>query len=317
MTARVTVIIVNWNSGAWLARAVAALGLQTCRDFRLLVVDNASSDDSVARARAENVPFDLLAQKSNTGFAAANNRAAAQAESEWLALLNPDAVPAPDWLERLLAAATAHPEFDFFGSRQMMTDAADHLDGIGDDYHISGMARRRGRGRRLRAADLAGREIFAPCAAAALYRRDMFLAAGGFDERFFCYFEDVDLGFRLRLLGHRALYVPDAVVAHAGAAITGSGSDFTVYHGHRNLVWAYVKNMPGALFWACLPAHLALNVAAVCFFSLKGQGRVVLRAKRDALRGLPAMLASRRAIQARRRAGLGQLLARMKVGWPG
>ena len=99
-------------------------------------------------------------------------------------------------------------------------------------------------------------EIFAPCAAAALYRRAAFLEAGGFDEHFFCYMEDVDLGFRLRLLGYRCGYAPAAIVHHVGSGTTGARSPFTVYHGHRNLVWTYVKNMPTPWFWLYLPCLL-------------------------------------------------------------
>ena len=145
------------------------------------------------------------------------------------------------------------------------------------------------------------REVFSPCAAAAMYRRDVFLSAGSFDEDFFCYLEDIDLGFRLRLEGHRCLLVPSAVVAHVGSVTSGGKqSDFAVYHGHRNLVWTYVKNMPGWLFWVCLPLHLAMNFVTVLMYTWQGKGRVILRAKRDALLGLPKMWQKRREIQKHR-----------------
>ena len=90
------------------------------------------------------------------------------------------------------------------------------------------------------------REVFSPCAAAALYRRSALVEIGGFDDDFFCYSEDVDLGFRLMLAGHSCLYVPTSVTHHVGSGTTGGqNSDFAVYHGHRNLVWTYVKDMPG------------------------------------------------------------------------
>ena len=80
--------------------------------------------------------------------------------------------------------------------------------------------------------------------------------------------EDVDLGFRLRLAGHRCLYVPKSVVHHVGSGTTGGkNSDFSVYHGHRNLVWTYVKNMPGVLFWIFLPLHLAMNLVVLAVFA--------------------------------------------------
>jgi GT2 family glycosyltransferase len=124
---------------------------------------------------------------------------------------------------------------------------------------------------------------------------------GGFDEDFFCYVEDVDLGFRLRLAGHKALYVPDAVAHHVGSATTGGQhSDFAVYHGHRNLVWTFMKNMPGILFWLLLPLHAAMNLVAVAVFTLRGQGWVILRAKWDAVKGLPTMWRKRKLVQSTR-----------------
>ena len=121
---------------------------------------------------------------------------------------------------------------------------------------MSGWAWQRGHGQRIGRVDdpEAAEEVFAPCAAAALYQRDAFQEVGGFDESYFCYFEDIDLGFRLRLAGHRCLYVPQAVALHLGAATAGRESDFAVYHAHRNLVWTYVKNMPARAARALPPA---------------------------------------------------------------
>ncbi len=144
--------------------------------------------------------------------------------------------------------------------------------------------------------------MFAPCAAAALYRREAFEQAGGFDETYFCYFEDVDLGFRLRLLGHRSLYVHDAVVRHVSSAVSGYRSDFAVYHGERNMVWTFVKDMPAPLFWLYLPQHVALNFAALAYYTWRGQGPAIWRAKRDALRGLGSALRQRALVQRKRRA---------------
>jgi GT2 family glycosyltransferase len=123
------------------------------------------------------------------------------------------------------------------------------------------------------------------------------LGVGGFDERFFCYFEDVDLAFRLRLLGHRCLYIPNAKVEHIGSAITGKKSDFSVYYGHRNMVWTYFKNMPSLLFWKGLPQHLLANIVTLIRFSLTGQASVIFRAKWDALLGLGKAIEQRELIQ--------------------
>ena len=136
------------------------------------------------------------------------------ARGQWLALLNADAFPEPDWLERLLEAAETIPNA-FFASRQIQANSTELLDGEGDVYHISGLAWRRNYGLPV-LEKFDTEEIFSSCAAAALYPRQAFLDAGGFDEDYFSYHEDVDLGFRLRLKGLRCFYVPKAVVYHVG-----------------------------------------------------------------------------------------------------
>ena len=118
----------------------------------------------------------------------------------------------------------------------------------------------------------------------------------------FAYFEDVDLGFRLRLRGYRSLYVHDAVVRHVSSALSGYRSDFSVYHGERNMVWTFVKDMPGTLFWRYLPQHILLNLASLLYYPLRGQGRVAWKAKWDALKSLPAVLRQRRVVQENRAA---------------
>jgi GT2 family glycosyltransferase len=297
----ITVIVVNWNGGALLAECLRHLEMQTFKSARVLVLDNASSDGSIAAAGIPANNIELLQLDVNLGFAAANNRALAQCDTEFVALLNPDAFPEPDWLECLLAAAHSNPEVAAFGSRQLCYDNPEILDGTGDTYHMSGLAWRERYGMRQQSQDLLSREIFSPCAAAALYRRQALLDAGGFDEDFFCYVEDVDLGFRLRLSGYKALYVPDAVIHHVGSASTGGEwSDFAVYHGFRNPVWVFIKNMPCILFWLLLPLHVALNLASILLFSIRGQGRVILKSKKDALLGIPRMWRKRREIQKNR-----------------
>jgi GT2 family glycosyltransferase len=299
----VTVIIVNWNGERFLDR-LSALPLQTVTPHEIILVDNASSDASLDIVRRF-PSVRLLAQNENLGFARGNNLAieAAAAESEWIALLNPDAFPEPHWLEALLSAARDYPAFDVFGSK--LVDATDPavLDGAGDVYHVSGLVWRMGHGAPVSSLSEQAREVFSVCAAAALYRRSALLEMGGFDEDYFCYVEDVDLGFRLRLAGYRCLYVPSSVAHHVGSGTTGGQhSDFSVYHGHRNLVWTFIKNMPGFLFWVLLPFHILLNFITVVHFSMRGQGKVIWRAKWDAIKGIPKMWRRRRSIQADRRA---------------
>ncbi len=302
MGPKVTVVIVNWNGEHFLERCLSALLAQTVIPNEIILVDNASSDASLDIVRRF-PSVRVLSQSTNLGFARGNNVAveAAAAESEWIALLNPDAFPDPHWLEALLSAARDHPVFDVFGSKLVKAADLAVLDGVGDAYHMSGLVWRTGHGVLVASFSEQTHEIFSPCAAAVLYRRSALLDVGGFDEDFFCYVEDVDLGFRLRLAGYKAMYVPDAVVHHVGSATAGGQhSDFSVYHGHRNLLWTFVKNMPGMLFWLLVPLHAVMNLATILWFALKGRGGVILRAKRDALLGLPKMWRKRRTIQSSR-----------------
>jgi GT2 family glycosyltransferase len=110
--------------------------------------------------------------------------------------------------------------------------------------------------------------------------------------------------------------VPDAVAYHVGSATTGKNSDFAVYHGHRNLVWTYVKNMPGWLFWLYLPQHVAANLYIIARYAFQRRGRIILKAKWDAIRKLPQMWQKRRAIQARRAVGAWEIRSVMEKGWP-
>jgi len=296
----VSVVIVNWNGKRFLERCLAALTNQTVTPREIILVDNASVDGSVEIARRF-PSVRLIVLDRNMGFAHGNNLAieAAAETSEWVALINPDAFAEPCWLESLRMAVESHPGFDVFGSKLLRADDPSLLDGVGDAYHVSGLVWRLAYGKPLlTVADEDAREIFSPCAAAALYRRSSLAEIGGFDANYFCYVEDVDLGFRLRLAGYRCLYVPGAVVHHVGSGTTGGQhGDFAMYHGHRNLVWTFVKNMPGLLFWTLLPLHLLLNLVSIVWFSLRGRGRVIMRAKRDALFGLPKMWIKRQHIQ--------------------
>jgi GT2 family glycosyltransferase len=250
----------------------------------------------------------------NIGFAAANNLGARLARGKWLALLNADAFPEPDWLEKLLRAAEEHPEYSFFASRQIQANKPEWLDGAGDAYNVSGLAWRRYYNFPASAFGHQTDEIFSACGAAALYRKEDFLKAGGFDEAYFSYFEDVDLGFRLRLAGNKCLYVPQAVVYHVGSASTGKRSDFSVYYGYRNMIWTFFKDMPSPLIWFFLPLHIATLFFFVFYLSLRGQRKAIGQAIYDALKGLPGVLEKRKSIQKAKKIKSLALLKVMSTG---
>lgn len=309
MTNKVSVIIVNWNGEQFLMRCITALLAQTVSPHEIILLDNASTDNSIEIIR-QFPSVRLITLDQNTGFARGNNLAVAELseESEWIALLNPDAFAEPRWLESLLVSVKSNPEFDVFGSKLINAGEPTLLDGAGDAYHISGLVWRMGHGSPVPTTMEGDSEIFSPCAAAALYRRSAWQAMGGLDEDYFCYVEDVDLGFRLRLAGYRCLYVPSSIVHHVGSGTTGGqDSAFAMYHGHRNLVWTFVKNMPSFLFWLLLPLHIMMNLVSIVWFTLRGRGDVIWRAKRDAILGLPKMWRKRQQIQKNRNVAVGEI----------
>lgn len=304
-----SVIIVNYNSGARLTRCVEHLGRQSYRDFEVIIVDNASADSSLDDALAS-APMPLIPRAirsaTNAGFAAANNSAAREARGEWLVFLNPDAYPERDWLSALVSASARYPWADAFGSTQLNAADPTVIDGAGDVVHVLGIPYRGHFGWPADQLPEDG-ECFAPCAAAAMYRRRTFISLGGFEERFFCYGEDVDLGFRLRLAGGRAVQVKAARVLHEGSGVTGRYSDFTVYHGNRNRIWMTYRNMPGVLYWPLMPLRLLADLYLCLRAWSVGTGRAYTRAIWDGYAGLPAFAPDRRRLQRSRKAGLGEL----------
>ncbi|MEO5342829.1 MAG: glycosyltransferase family 2 protein [Gammaproteobacteria bacterium SHHR-1] len=310
----ISIVIVNYNSGTLLERCLECLTRQSYKTFEVLLVDNASQDNSLAGVESWPLQLRLLKSETNLGFAAANNRAIQQARGDWVACLNPDAYPQPDWLQELMLARQEYPEFQFFASLLLDASEPNRLDGTGDNYHVSGLAWRRDHGHLFNPQYLKPEEVFAPCAAAALYRRDILQQVGGFDESYFCYFEDVDIAFRLRLLGYRCLFVPDSRALHQGSAITGRRSEFSLYHGHRNLIWTYFKNMPTLMLWVFLPQHLLINLITIIRYTFRGQGRVLLKAKWHGLKGILERRGQRRAIQSSRKISYWQLYRSMSKG---
>ena len=297
----ITVVVVNYNSGDYLKGCIASLARQTHRNFETIIIDNNSSDDSLDRLTEKPARLTILSQDDNLGFARANNIGAAVGKGAWLALLNPDAEADPDWLEAMMRAIAERPDHRMVACLQFNLHDLSKLDGAGDNYLAYGYAWRGGFGHPASSAPPAG-ECFGPCGAAALYPREVFLEAGGFDERYFCYHEDVDIAFRLRLFGEKCQFDPAARIRHAGSAVTGRTSRFSVFHGVRNGVWTYFKNMPGGWLIVTLPIWL---VGAMLLL-IRGLFRGAFLATWDgfiaAFRGLGPMLQTRRDLRVRRQA---------------
>ncbi len=304
----ISFIIPTWNSAAYLPRCLACLSAQTYRDFEVIVIDNGSTDNATLGLEEKYPHLNLHVKRlmSNRGFAVANNIGASLAHGDWLALLNADAFPEPDWLTSLIAATKRHPNA-FFSSCLIQANTPNLIDGQGDVYHASGLAWRRNYNL-PRTLNPPEGEIFSACAAAALYPTKEFLSVGGFDEDYFAYNEDVDLGFRLRLCGLKCFYIPEAVAYHIGSTSFGKRGERATYLGHRNVVWTFIKDMPGPLFWLFLPIHLAYTLIHLIYFTKIKQGHVIWKAKLDAWKEIGPILKKRRRIHQNRTASIKDIL---------
>lgn len=311
----ISVIILNWNGEKLLGRCLAALDGQTFKDFETIIVDNASTDRSIEIIEQSWPQAKLIKSDRNLGFAAANNLGARMARGKWIAFLNNDAFPLPEWLDSLFRAAQTNPEVTAFASLILKAHAPDILESAGDEYHVSGLAWHHLKDHSLDAVSLEQAEIFSACAAAAMIEKAAFDLAGGFDEQFISHFEDVDLGFRLWLSGKKCLFVPEARVLHLGSASYGVENDVTIYRVQRNVVWTFFKNMPGPLFWKYLPAHLFANMVFLIYYISKGKWKPVMRAKLDSIRALNRVLQERRQIQAEIRADIRVIDHLMNHNW--
>lgn len=284
-----SVIIVNYNGGDYLQKAVDSLKNQTFSDFEVIIVDNASADASFTTLDTSGLDNVILRPENlNHGFAKANNLAARQARARWLALLNPDAEAAPDWLEQLVAAQRRHPTLKMFASAQIATDHPNLMDGAGDAYLIFGFPWRGGFERPITDMPREG-YCFSPCGASGVFERALFLSHNGFDERFFCYCEDVDIGYRLQLAGERCIFIPQARIQHAGSAVAGRHSEFSIYHGTRNRLWTYFKCTPWPLIILTLPVHTALTLYILARSPAISRLRATSRGLRDGIKGIAEM----------------------------
>ena len=298
----VSLIVVVYEAGPTLKECLAAIRAQTFGAYEIILVDNASSDRTAQAAVAADPSIRLIENPKNLGFAAAVNQGARMAKGKWLALLNPDAFAEPDWLMRLVAAAEAQPQVRCFASRQLMADDPTVLDGLGDVMSLAGYPFRGGY-THPNPGDIAPGWVFSACGGAMLIARDLFLGVGGLDERLFCYCEDVDLGYRLRLIGEPTLLVPDAVVRHVGSASTGGRrSDFAVFHGTRNRLWVFVKDTPPVLFWLTLPMHVLATLVLFARHATRGEISAPLRGLWAGITGIGVALSARREAQASRTA---------------
>jgi GT2 family glycosyltransferase len=298
---RATVVIPNWNGERFLSTCLASLRRQSFDSFETVLVDNGSTDDSVAFVSRNFPEVKVLPLGENGGFSVAVNAGIKASHTEYVALLNNDTEVHPEWLEALVGAADSYPEAGSFASKLVDFDDRRILDGAGDVLRRSGLPYRLGHGEPDRGQYNEAAFVFGACAGAALYRRSMLDEIGLFDEDFFANCEDGDMSFRSQLAGYRCLYVPGSVVYHMGSATFGKRSPTSTRLGTRNSLCVLVKNLPTPLVPGFLPFFVAGQLSRLIVTASTFTLRAHLEGLAGALRLLPLMLRKRREIQRHRR----------------
>jgi GT2 family glycosyltransferase len=303
----VTVIVPTLAADNTLAECLASLDRQTFSDFEVIVVDNSGRQALQSRGQVR-----IIANETNVGFGAAFNQAYRESESPFVAVLNDDAIAQPGWLKALITAVEARPDVGMCAS-QVRLAGDGRLDSAGMLLCLDGSSKQRGH---LESPDSFSRrqEALLPSGSAAFYRREMLEEIGLFDEAFFLYCEDTDLGLRARWAAWECLYVPDAVVEHRYSHSAGQASGLKAYYVERNRLFLAVKNLPMPDLLLA-PFYSAARYFWHVVFAIEGRGKAaefyragnspkqlpvyVLRAYLQLFTRLPALWKQRRAIKRR------------------
>jgi GT2 family glycosyltransferase len=323
-TPAISVVVVNWNRKDLLHACLNSLASQTFPDFEVIVVDNGSEDGSSTFVNELSAsfprPIRLLANSENKGFCAANNQAFAVSQAEYIALLNNDAEADPGWLQAMFEAIRIKPDVGesdvgMVASKILVWEDPRIIDKCGHLIYPDGQNRGRGTGQLDQGQFDRQEEALWPDGCAALYRRAMLDEVGGFDEEFFAYADDAELGLRARIAGWTCLYAPGAVVRHHRGATLGLNSAKRLMLIERNRVLLVVKLFPWNLLWANGAYHL-VRIGAGMAAALRGKGEIrryagpkgkltaataLLRGTLSALPMIPSMIRKRRAFRSKHR----------------
>ena len=290
----VSIIIVTYNSEAFIRPCLERLQEQTYTDFEILVVDNGSRDRTVAMVR-EFSRVTLIQAEENLGFTGGNIRGLASAGGRYIVLLNPDTEAAPDWLAAMVETMETHPEAGI-GAAKLIAYDSKRIDSAGDGCTVTGRGFKRG-DKQSAAAFGRTEYVFGACGGAMMLRRSLTEEIGFLDNDFFLIYEDVDYSFRAQLAGHKCIYCANAIVYHKVRSSIQEMSELAVYYSLRNAKWLLWKNMPGALLWKYLGQHILQELLLFFFFAVKhGKFRLYIRANLDAFKAWPEVRKKRKDI---------------------
>lgn len=270
---KVTVVIPNYNGKHFMEPCLDSLKNQTYRGFKILVVDNASTDGSIEYMKETYPNIEVIGLEQNYGFSKAVNVGIQHSKTPYVILLNNDTTVDPGYVEEMVKAIEKSPGIFSVSSKMIQMYQPELIDSAGDLYTLMGWGVCRGAGRPV-TNYIKEDEIFTACAGAAIYRRSAFEKIGYFDENHFAYLEDIDVGYRAKIYGYKNMYCPTALVYHVGSGTSGSKyNSFKVKLSARNSVYLNYKNMPAAqLVLNFIPLFLGY-VVKYAFFIKIGWGK--------------------------------------------
>ena len=288
---KVTIVIPNYNGKHFMEPCLASLREQTCQDYKVLVVDNASTDGSLEYMKEHYPEIEVIALDKNYGFSKAVNVGIQHSTTPYVILLNNDTTVDPHYVEEMIKAIERSPRIFSVSSKMIQMYHPELIDSAGDLYTLLGWGVCRGTGRPVSNYTEAD-EIFTACAGAAIYRRSAFSKIGYFDENHFAYLEDIDVGYRAKIYGYKNTYCPTALVYHVGSGTSGSKyNSFKVKLSARNNIYLNYKNMPILQLILNFFPLLTGYVVKYAFFIKKGFGKDY---KEGIIEGLQTMKAQKK-----------------------
>ena len=300
----------------YLEMVLETLAGQSFRDFDVTVVDNGSTDGSVEYLRQRSPEVRVVPLPENTGFPTAINRGVEASAGRYVALLNNDLELSPDWLELLVAELDRDPGVGFVTGKIMRHDDRDVIEQAGHDFYTCGRFEPVGLDQEDSGQYDERRPTTIVTAAAALYRREALIRAGGFDEDYFLYCEDGDACLRMLLCGYSGLYVPGPKAFHVRGGTVGDQPELPRFYLVRNALITLLKDLPAPVLLRSLPKIARYHFGQLVAARRAGVARTVLRAYAAFLEATPATLRKRRAIQRSRKVSPIQFAAQLRTDYP-
>lgn len=281
----ISIIIPNYNGKKYLEGCLDSVYNMEQLDFEVIIIDNASQDDDFKWInKYNNIHFKQLDK--NYGFSRAVNEGIHLAKGEYVLLLNNDTVIEKDFVLELVNTIEKDKKIFAVSSKMIAYHNRELIDDAGDEYNLLGWTKKRGDGKSVRGFTTEKR-VFSACAGAALYRKSIFDEIGYFDEKFFAYMEDVDIGYRANIYGYKNVYCPEAKVYHIGSATSGSRHNaFKVKLAARNNLYVAYKNMPFIQLILNAPFLFVGYLIKYLFFTRKGLGKVYREGIIEAIKSL-------------------------------